>query len=84
MTHLKTGHYYLAAEALNPALQKLIRQFGAEVSLITDEYLIITKTGTDDELLKLYNQMEGLQLHGFCKSTLPAGGQLMLPDNTQP
>lgn len=66
----KTGFYCLTMEALNPQLWGLMAKYGAALSSIGQQSLVISKTGSDKDLAELYALIEGPHLLGFCKSGL--------------
>ena len=66
----KIGFYRLSITALDQQLWALITKFGAVLSSVATDSLVINKTGTDDDLAKFYALLEGPHLLGFCKSGL--------------
>jgi acetolactate synthase-1/3 small subunit len=66
----KTGFYRLSIEALNKTLWNLMAKYGAALSSMGDNSLVICKTGMDKDLSELYSLLEGPHLLGFCKSGL--------------
>lgn len=66
----KTGFYRLSLNVLNEPLWQLIQKYGATLSGIDKDSLVITKTGQDKDLAELYSLLEGPSLLGFCKSAL--------------
>jgi acetolactate synthase-1/3 small subunit len=45
-------------------------KYGATLSSMGENSLVISKTGMDKDLSELYAQLEGPYLLGFCKSVL--------------
>lgn len=72
----KVGFYRLQRSALNDSLWMLMQKYGASLSTIGEKSLVISKTGSDNDLLELYTQLEGPELIGFCKSALVADDAL--------
>lgn len=66
----KTGFYRLSTDVLNEPLWQLIQKYGATLSSIDKDSLVISKTGQDRDLDELYSLLEGPSLLGFCKSAL--------------
>ncbi|MDB5156287.1 MAG: ilvH 1 [Mucilaginibacter sp.] len=66
----KTGFFRLAIDALNPKLWSLMAKYGTTLSSVSEESLVICKTGSDKDLSELYSLLEGPHLLGFCKSGL--------------
>ena len=66
----KTGFYRLSAVALNAQLWALMAKYGAALSSMGENSLVICKTGSDRDLAELYGLLEGPALLGFCKSGL--------------
>ena len=66
----KTGFYRLSIDVLNEPLWQLIHKYGATLSSIDKDSLVISKTGQDKDLSELYSLLEGPSLLGFCKSAL--------------
>jgi acetolactate synthase-1/3 small subunit len=66
----KTGFYRLSLKALNNTLWNLMAKYGAALSSMGENSLVISKTGMDKDLSELYSLLEGPHLLGFCKSGL--------------
>jgi acetolactate synthase-1/3 small subunit len=66
----KTGFYRMATTALNNNIWALLGTYGAQLSSMQADTFVISKTGSDQDLAKLYVQLEGPHLLGFCKSGL--------------
>jgi len=66
----KTGFYRLTVNALNGKLWSLMARYGATLSSMGEESLVICKTGSDKDLAELYSHLDGPHLLGFCKSGL--------------
>ncbi|MBS1522276.1 MAG: hypothetical protein JST50_14845 [Bacteroidetes bacterium] len=66
----KTGFYRLSIDALGESLWQLLHKYGATLSSIDKDSLVISKTGQDKDLAELYSLLEGPSLLGFCKSAL--------------
>lgn len=66
----KTGFYRLSVDVLNKPLWQVIHKYGATLSSIDKDSLVISKTGHDKDLAELYSLLEGPSLLGFCKSAL--------------
>jgi acetolactate synthase-1/3 small subunit len=74
----KTGFYRLAINALDNKLWLLMTKYGAGLSSVGVESLVICKTGSDKDLAEFYSLLEGPYLMGFCKSGLIVDESLML------
>jgi len=66
----KTGFYRLEIAALNANLWALMAKYGASLSSMGENSLVISKTGSDKDLAELGALVEGPHLLGFCKSGL--------------
>jgi len=66
----KTGFYRLSTDVLDKHLWQLIQKYGATLSSIDKDSLVISKTGQDKDLAELYSLLDGPSLLGFCKSAL--------------
>ena len=77
----KVGFYRIAKQLLNDDLWLMLQKYGAVVSKIFDDSLVIQKTGTDRDLNELYNRLDGQHLLSFCKSGLIAEKCMMQLDN---
>ena len=73
----KTGFYRLSIAALNSKLWMLLGKYGATMSSIGEDSVVISKTGSDSDLAELYCLLEGPHLIGFCKSGLIVEESLM-------
>lgn len=73
----KTGFYRLSVDVLNEPLWLLIQKYGATLSSIDKDSMVISKTGQDKDLDELYGLLEGPSLLGFCKSALIVESSLM-------
>ncbi|HEY8928150.1 MAG TPA: hypothetical protein VIM55_03105 [Mucilaginibacter sp.] len=73
----KTGFYRLSVNALDQKLWALMSKYGAVLSSMGDQSLVISKTGNDKDLADLYAALEGPHLLGFCKSGLIVEESLM-------
>jgi len=74
----KTGFHRLQARALNPGLWKLMQKYGACLSSLNGDILVIMKTGSDADLQDFYGKLEGPGLLGFCKTALIADEALCI------
>lgn len=66
----KMGFYRLANAALDAKLWTLMTKYGATLSSLGEQSLVIARTGSDQDLAELYELLEGPHLLGFCKSGL--------------
>lgn len=66
----KIGFYRLAIAALDKLFWSTLQKYGASLSSLSADTLVISKTGSDRDLHELYEQLEGPHLLGFCKSAL--------------
>jgi len=73
----KTGFYRLSVDVLKEPLWQLIQKYGATLTSIDKDSLVISKTGQDKDLEELYGLLEGPSLLGFCKSGLIVESCLM-------
>jgi len=73
----KTGFYCLSTGVLDGPLWQLIQKYGATLSSIDKNSLVISKTGQDKDLAELYSLLDGPSLLGFCKSALIVESSLM-------
>lgn len=76
----KIGFFRVSTQLLGDELWLLLQKYGAIVSKIFDNSLVIQKTGTDNDLNELYNRLDGEYLLSFCKSGLIAEKSLVQLD----
>ncbi|MCR8561550.1 hypothetical protein KXD93_28100 [Mucilaginibacter sp. BJC16-A38] len=76
----KVGFYRVSNELMDDDLWLLLQKYGATVSKIFDDSVVIQKTGTDSDLNELYNRLDGEYLLSFCKSGLIVEKSLMQLD----
>ena len=73
----KVGFFRLSKEIFSASFWALVQKYGAVVSSISEEALVIRKFGSDRNLQELYSQLDGPHLLGFCKSGLIAEESLL-------
>lgn len=73
----KVGFFRLSKEIFSAAFWALVQRYGAVVSSISEDALVIRKFGSDRNLQELYSQLDGPYLLGFCKSGLIAEESLL-------
>lgn len=66
----KIGFYRLAIATIDKLFWATLQKYGASLSSLSADTLVISKTGSDRDLQELYEQLEGPHLLGFCKSAL--------------
>lgn len=66
----KLAFFRLAMPVMETAQWQAILQYGATISSISNETVMVTKVGSDDLLDKIYAALEGPYLLAFCKSPL--------------
>lgn len=66
----KIGFYRLAIATMDKPFWATLQKYGASLSSLSADTLVISKTGSDRDLQELYEQLEGPHLLGFCKSAL--------------
>lgn len=66
----KVGFYRVTIQMMDDDLWLLLQKYGAIVSKVFEDSLVIQKTGTDSDLNELYNRLDGEYLLSFCKSGL--------------
>jgi acetolactate synthase small subunit len=76
----KVGFYRVSMRLMGDELWLLLQKYGAVVSKIFEDSLVIQKTGTDNDLNELYNLLDGEYLLSFCKSGLIAEKSLVQLD----
>jgi acetolactate synthase small subunit len=66
----KIGFYSMATATMDKLFWATLQKYGASLSSLYADTLVISKTGSDRDLQELYEQLEGPHLLGFCKSAL--------------
>lgn len=77
----KVGFFRLSKEIFSASFWSLVQKYGAMVSSISEDALVIRKFGSDRNLRELYSQLDGPYLLGFCKSGLIAEESLVPIDH---
>lgn len=73
----KVGFFRLSKEIFSASFWALVQKYGAVVSSISEDALVIRKFGSDRNLQEFYGQLDGPYLLGFCKSGLIAEESLL-------
>jgi len=73
----KTGFYRMDRAALGTEVWSLIGKYGAQLSSMGGNSFVISKTGSDADLLELYALLEGPHLLGYGKTGLIAEESLV-------
>lgn len=68
----KVGFFRLSSKVISPSFWTLLQKYGAVISSLCDDTLVIRYSGSDDALQELYSRLEGPNLLAFCKSGLIA------------
>jgi acetolactate synthase small subunit len=71
------GFFRLSREIADPLFWSVLQKYGAVISSLGNDSLVIRKTGSDRDLLELYSKLDGPHLLGFCKSGLIAEESLV-------
>jgi len=66
----KIGFYRMGIATMDKSFWATLQKYGASLSSLSTDTLVISKTGSDHDLQELYEQLEGPHLLGFCKSAL--------------
>ncbi len=71
----KTGFYRMDIKALNARLWVLMAEYGATLSSIGKNSLVISKTGSDKDLAELYALLEGPAFTGLLQERADCRGK---------
>lgn len=74
----KVGFFRLSRAIDEPLFWSVLQKYGAVISSLGKDDLVIRKTGSDRDLSELYGKLDGPHLLGFCKSGLIAEESLAL------
>jgi len=74
----KVGFFRLSRAIDEPLFWSVLQKYGAVISSLGKDEVVIRKTGSDRDLLELYGKLDGPHLLGFCKSGLIAEESLAL------
>lgn len=74
----KVGFFRLSRGMDEPLFWSTLQKYGAVISSLGKDEVVIRKTGSDHDLLELYGKLDGPHLLGFCKSGLIAEESLAL------
>ncbi|MEO6979492.1 MAG: hypothetical protein ABI113_13975 [Mucilaginibacter sp.] len=73
----KVGFFRLSNQIFSGSFWSLVQKYGAVVSSMSDDALVLRKFGSDRNLQEFYGQLDGPHLLGFCKSGLIAEESLL-------
>ena len=73
----KVGFFRLSRQIFSGAFWSTVQKYGAVVSSMSDDAVVLRKFGSDRNLQELYGQLDGPHLLGFCKSGLIAEESLL-------
>ncbi|MEP6613593.1 MAG: hypothetical protein ABJA76_16950 [Mucilaginibacter sp.] len=73
----KVGFFRLSKQIFSGSFWSLVQKYGAVVSSMSDDALVLRKFGSDRNLQEFYGQLDGPHLLGFCKSGLIAEESLL-------
>lgn len=74
----KVGFFRLSRSIDEPLFWSVLQKYGAVISSLGKNDVVIRKIGSDRDLLELYGKLDGPHLLGFCKSGLIAEESLAL------
>jgi len=74
----KVGFFRLSRAIDEPLFWSVLQKYGAVISSLGKDEVVIRKTGSDRDLLELYGKLDGPHLLGFCKSGLIAEESLAI------
>ncbi len=66
----KIGFFSVSKDILTSSYWALIQKYGASITALSENAVLLEKTGTDADILELYNQLDSTYLLGFCKTNL--------------
>jgi len=66
----KLAFFRLAMPVMETAQWQAVQQYGATISSISGDAVVVTKAGSDELLGRLYAALDGPYLLAFCKSPL--------------
>ncbi|MDO3644859.1 ACT domain-containing protein [Mucilaginibacter sp. L3T2-6] len=74
----KVGFFRLSRAIDESLFWSVLQKYGAVISRLSKDEVVIRKTGSDRDLFELYGKLDGPHLLGFCKSGLIAEESLSL------
>ena len=80
-SYQKTGLYILDTEGYNSTILKTIQKHGATIVNYGAEGIVLQKTGRDEDIQVLYNELEGQYLKSFSKSAAMSLQPLYVDDD---
>lgn len=80
-SYQKTGLYILDADGYNSTILKTIQKYGATIVNYGNEEIVVQKTGRDEDIQILYNELEGQYLKSFSKSAAMSLQPLYVDDD---
>lgn len=66
----KVAFFRVSKEIMTSHSWSLIQKYGASITGVFEDSLLLEKTGTDADIQELYNKLDGSHLLSFCKTTL--------------
>lgn len=66
----KVAFFRVSKEIMTSHSWSVIQKYGASISGVFEDSLLLEKTGTDTDIQELYNKLDGSHLLSFCKTTL--------------
>src|SRR5690606_14854189 len=66
----KMAFFHVASTLLHHPSWALVQKHGITIRHIFKDSIMLEKVGTDDDILSLYNQLDGVHLLHFCKTAL--------------
>ncbi|MGZ3756586.1 MAG: ACT domain-containing protein [Mucilaginibacter sp.] len=76
----KIAFFKLSGNCIGSTLWMSLQKFGAQVTEINEDSVIVQKIGSDEDLHELYSHLDGKFLISYCKSTLVASESLIALD----
>jgi acetolactate synthase-1/3 small subunit len=66
----KVAFFRVSKEIMTSHSWSVIQKYGASITGVFEDSLLLEKTGTDADIQELYNKLDGSHLLSFCKTTL--------------
>lgn len=66
----KVAFFRVSKEIMTSNFWPVIQKYGASITGVFEDSLLLEKTGSDQDILELYNKLDGSYLLSFCKTAL--------------
>lgn len=66
----KVAFFRVSKDIMTTETWPVIQKYGASITGVFEDSLFLEKTGSDQDILELYNKLDGAHLLSFCKTSL--------------